>query len=168
MGEIGRATMNKGVKCMKLFLLLGLSLLSVKATCWEKGKVNANGDLIIVEIINRESCNKRIKNETVIVDSPWSILLIYPNANESMYYIFDNKKNRIFKTNKFDSFIDELKVIPNNTNIRNIEKCTVPFAFDLPQQYTDKLKEIMELKQCMLQDKIMYCYCCAEKIDFAF
>lgn len=160
--------MNIGIESMKLLLLLGISLLFFSATGWEKGKVDANGDLIIVEMINRESCKGRIKNEIISVDSPWSILIVYPNAKESMYYIFDNAKSRIFKTNKFDDFIDEFEMIPNNLSIRNIEKCTVPFAIEFPEQFKNRLSETIKTKQCKLEDKLMYCYCCAENITFNF
>lgn len=139
-------------------------LVIVAGGIWQNGTVNKNGDLIIVELDNRKGCNNRNSHEVISVDMDWSILLVYPDEKEAMFYIFDNLANKIYKSRVYNEFLREIRTIPNNTVVRKIDKCTVPFDFGLPDEFRAKLNQTLKAKNCTLESKIMYCYCCADSV----
>lgn len=141
-----------------------LFIVFVGAGSWQKGTVDKNHNLIIVELENRTNCSNRNQHEVITVDSDWSILIVYPNEKEAMFYIFNNAANQIYKTRLFNDFLREVRNIPNNIELRKIDKCTVPFDFNLPDEFRTKLNQTLEAKSCTLESKIMYCYCCADTV----
>ena len=151
-----------------LILMVCFFLFGFSNSKWEKGKTDSNGNLIIVKLENRINCDRRKQNETISVDTDWSILLFYDFSRQSEYYLFNNVRKQIFKTKSFDEFIAEIKQIPNNTIIRDIGKCTIPFSCEMPDNLSEELTEVIKEKECTLEDKIMFCYCCAEKIEYEF
>ena len=132
---------------------------------WATGEVDSSDNLIITELENRENCNNSRAQETITLTKDWGVLLYYFNEQpeQSKYVIFDNVSNRIYNTLSFERFVKELSVIPDSTVVRNIMKCTAPFSFGIPQGNLDELSALMKSKGCMLEDKLMYCNCCAHK-----
>jgi hypothetical protein len=149
------------------FAVLFQAVSLLQSDTWKPGKTDSKGDLIIVEMENNKQMRDRPNFETVTVDSKWSILIWYDD-NIKNYYIFNNKKKAVFSTGSFDTFINELKKIPDHTTIRDIQKCTMPFAYLLPEEQKDAIDALMKKKNCTLEDRIMYCYCGAVKITYGF
>lgn len=143
-----------------IFLILGF----IGGGTWQKGTVDKNGDIVIVELQNRIDCRNRNQKEIITVDSDWSILVVYPNETEAAFYIFDNNLNRIFKTKLLNEFVRELNNIPKNSFVRKIDKCTVPYDYALPDDYKVKIEAALATNSCTFEAKIMYCYCCADSI----
>ena len=151
-----------------IIIILCFILFSFSGEKWEPGETDSDGNLIIVKLQNNKNCKDREQFQTFSVDTDWSILIFYDDNVKSRYFIFNNIKKQIFQTKSFDIFIDEIKRIPNNATIRNIGKCTVPFSYMMPEDLRDELNTTIQKKNCILEDKIMYCYCFAEKIEYIF
>lgn len=152
---------------MRYLIIIAIGLIGFQGN-WSKGKVHTNGNLIIVELKNRDNCRQAAPNQIITVDLPWSILINYQEKGKGHFYIFNNEKSEIFKSADFESFIKELTKIPKATIIRKIDKCTLPFDLEMPELLTQKLEEVIQAKQCTLETKIMYCYCCAEEVNFQY
>ena len=155
--------MNKAI-----IFIMCIFLFSFSIEKWEPGETDSKGNLIIVKLKNKKDCKDREQFQTFSVDMDWSILLFYDDNIKSYYFIFNNIKKQIFRTKSFERFLEEIKKIPNNTMIRNIEKCSAPFSYMMPEDLRDQLYTTIQAKNCILEEKIMYCYCFAEKIDYKF
>ena len=151
-----------------LICALIISLFSFSGNDWKPGKTDTKGNLIIVEMQNRSDVKDRPIHEIISVDTDWSILIRYTDTIEQNYYIFNNIKKQIFNTTSFDRFIKEVHTIPNRTNIRKIEKCSAPFDYLMPQELVKRLNKTIEKKNCVLEPKLMFCYCLSEKLTYPF
>lgn len=149
-------------------LILYLLSFSPQGGGWKAAETDDSGDLIILKIDMRPNCKHNPKDEVVTADSDWSIVMRYGISQEETYCIFDNQRNRIFSTSNYTVFLSELRKLPDGINIRDIGKCTVPFRVDFPLERMGQLNTVLEKKNCTLEERIMYCYCCAEEIHYPF
>jgi len=134
---------------------------------WKPGKTDSDGNLIIVEM-KKEIDNKRPIEEIISVDMKWSVVIEYPSEDKQSYYIFNNETKQIFSTKSFEEFLNELQKIPDNTTIRKIGKCTAPFDYEMPPEKRGQISELIKKKNCILEDKLMFCYCGAVKMNYPF
>lgn len=156
---------------MKTTIVLLISIFALfsdfKSTLWQRGKVDSQNNLIIVTMKNRENCNHLPQYDTIAVDKDWSVVL-YCTEFDSTFCIFNNIKKELFITRSLSRFILELKKIPAKTIVREIEKCTMPFSYNLSPKDRKRIEGTLQRQGSKLEYKLMYCYCCALEMKYAF
>lgn len=143
-----------------LIAFIGFIFSGFSGSNWKAGKVDEKGNLIIAVLEDTEGFGgKNAEDKLVTVDMDWSILIFYGYDKKSKYCIFNNIKKQIFVSKSFNEFLNEIKEIPNETTIREIDKCTVSISALLPKEKREQLKTLVEEKKCKLEMKFMYCTC---------
>ncbi|MBT3200709.1 MAG: hypothetical protein HN350_12425 [Phycisphaerales bacterium] len=119
----------------------------------------AGQDFPVVELKYRD----RIENINLLSD--YGYIIDWPKDTPPSFYLFDRKKRTRIKTNRWESFIRELKRLPNGVKIDRISKCSVSFAWAMPSEKHKELTSVLKSKAIDhvnhedLTKHTTFCYC---------
>lgn len=116
------------------------------------------------------SLKYRHGTKPVNLAADYAYIIDWPENRPPSFYIF-NKNNRTrIKINHWDHFLSELSRLPQGIQIDSIGKCTVSFAYGMPDENKKQLNQVLEdqhikrVRSDDYQSHVSFCYC--ETIDF--
>ena len=90
------------------------------------------------------------KEEPLIFSGDYGILMIGPSAEgdrSARFYLYDNKAKIIYATVSLNAFLEQVGRLPAKAKVFQLEKCTVPFDYEMPKLWLELLAGIMDQGQ---------------------
>lgn len=122
------------------FLLMAFGICS---GCSEKP--GNTGFLVIIQLVYKD------RIELVYLPNNYGFLIQWIDHKEPEFYLYDKPSQRIQMTSNFQDFMAGLQAFPNGVNVDRIRGCAITEQ-GMPEDYTDRLREIIEAKRFYLTD----------------
>jgi hypothetical protein len=139
-----------------------------------------------VLLIAMSGCHSSSKPATAIAaNQPFPIVaLVYPHAIQNVdliadygyiidwasdskptFYVFKKPGRTRLRTSSWETFIAELRTVPDGSEIDSVSKCMVPFAWKMPDDKRAELDRVLReksIKTVSFEDQARhtsFCYC---------
>ncbi|MEK7414097.1 MAG: hypothetical protein AAB263_12355 [Planctomycetota bacterium] len=96
--------------------------------------------------------------------SAYGFIIAWGEGVPPTFYVFSRAEGLRIKTTLWNTFIHELQRLPDGVDIDDIAKCTVPFAWEMPDGKWQELEQILTAKSMRLiaaddERHTTFCYC---------
>jgi hypothetical protein len=104
-----------------------------------------------------------VKNVDLIAE--YGYIVDWPAEKKPMFYVFNKPSGTRIRTSNWDTFIAELRKVPDRSEVDSAGKCSVPFSWGMPEEKQKELDCVLaakSLKPIGFADggrHVEFCYC---------